>query len=71
MLVDDDEEIQHISFLDDEEPSTIMMLTYDYTRGCTVSRILHIKQEKGFKFDRQKKEFERKLRLVGMVEDGI
>ena len=58
MQVDEEEEIVHISFVEDESPQSVLMMTYDYNRECTVSRILNIKQENVHKFEVFKKDFE-------------
>lgn len=71
MAIDEEEEILLITFLDDENTSNVLLWTYDYTQEQIASRILNIKQESTQKFNEAKREFEKKMRLVGMVEDAL
>jgi hypothetical protein len=43
MMLEEDEEIKLITFLDDENPSNVLMITYDYAEQSTISRVLNIK----------------------------
>ena len=45
MAMDEEEEIQLITFLDDENPANILLMTYDYSPQRTISRILKVKHE--------------------------
>jgi len=51
MMVDEEEQIILITFLNDDNTSNILLVTYDYHRECTVSRILSIRQEIKRKFE--------------------
>ena len=51
MMMDEEEQIVLIKFLDDDNPSSVLLVTYDFNRECTISRILSIRQEFGKKFE--------------------
>lgn len=58
MVIDEEEEIKMITFLDDENPSYILLITYDHQEQLTISRILNIKQEQVALFLQMKKDRE-------------
>ena len=45
LKLDDEEEILHISFVEDSNPINILLITSDKLKGSSISRILSIKQE--------------------------
>ena len=50
MEIDEEEEIQLIHFLDDENPSNVLLVTYDFSQQKTISRVLNIKTESANRF---------------------
>ncbi len=71
MVLDEEEEIKTITFLDDENPSYILLITYDHQDQLTISRILNIKQEQVAQFQQMKLDREQRLNLANLVEDRI
>ncbi|CDW84104.1 UNKNOWN [Stylonychia lemnae] len=71
MEIDEEEEIQMIHFLDDENPSNVLLITYDFSQQKTISRVLNIKTESANKFQDLKREFEQKINLLRIIEKDM
>ena len=73
MVMDEEEEIQLITFIDDENPANILLVTYDFSEECTISRILKLRHEHNLVNDQKmaKREFKAKMNIIDAIDDGI